>query len=177
MESSFLCAAIPPCAHVFHSYVQTLIPRSPSLAFWNMRSTSLRESLQTPSQFRLTTYRSFKYVHGSKTLDTRRAPAYIDRILWSFPSIPTSPPPSVTCKEYTSHEILWSDHRPVSASFRVEARVADEGNRSIELAGVRKDLDKLEEIYRPSLVIEGTSLEFGDVRYVQLCSLQELHAC
>ncbi|KAK8845296.1 hypothetical protein IAR55_006009 [Kwoniella newhampshirensis] len=110
---------------------------------------------------------SFKYVHGSKTLDTRRAPAYTDRILWSLPPITTSPPPTISCQQYTSHEILWSDHRPVSAVYTLEARVVDEGNQSIELAGIRKELDKLEEIYRPSLEIEGTSLDFGDVRYRQ----------
>ncbi|WVW81619.1 hypothetical protein I302_103614 [Kwoniella bestiolae CBS 10118] len=112
---------------------------------------------------------TFKYVHGSTTHDLRRAPAYTDRIVYDLPANEHTLPSSfeLQCDEYTSHDILWSDHRPVTGSFRAQVRVVDESSRGVELASVMKELDRLEEVYRPSLEIEGTSLEFGDVRYRQ----------
>ncbi|WWC85634.1 uncharacterized protein L201_000500 [Kwoniella dendrophila CBS 6074] len=112
---------------------------------------------------------TFKFVHGSTTHDLKRAPAYTDRILYNHPENKYTEPSSfgLTCEEYTSHDILWSDHRPVTATFKAEVRVVDESSRGVELASVMKELDKLEEVYRPSLEIQGTSLEFGDVRYGQ----------
>ncbi|WVF66286.1 hypothetical protein IAT40_001026 [Kwoniella sp. CBS 6097] len=112
---------------------------------------------------------TFKYVHGSTTHDLRRAPAYTDRIIYNFPSNPytASTTFDLKCDEYTSHDILWSDHRPVTASYSAQVRIADESSRGVELAAVMKELDRLEEVYRPSLEIDGTSLEFGQVKYRQ----------
>ncbi|OCF71352.1 hypothetical protein I204_07979 [Kwoniella mangroviensis CBS 8886] len=112
---------------------------------------------------------TFKYVHGSTTHDLKRAPAYTDRIVYDFPTNENTAPSSfgLKCDEYTSHDILWSDHRPVTATFKAEVRVVDESSRGVELASVMKELDRLEEVYRPSLEIDGTSLEFGEVRYRQ----------
>ncbi|WWD06010.1 hypothetical protein V865_004095 [Kwoniella europaea PYCC6329] len=112
---------------------------------------------------------TFKYVHGSTTHDPKRAPAYTDRIIYDFPTNEYTTPTSfeLKCDEYTSHDILWSDHRPVTATFKAEVRVVDESSRGVELASVMKELDRLEEVYRPSLEIDGTSLEFGEVRYRQ----------
>ncbi|WVQ93909.1 hypothetical protein IAU59_000987 [Kwoniella sp. CBS 9459] len=117
----------------------------------------------------ITFHPTFKYVHGSTTHDPRRAPAYTDRIIYNFPSNPYTPSTALElkCEGYTSHDILWSDHRPVTATYSVQIRVADESSRGVELAGVMKELDRLEEVYRPSLEIDGTSLEFGRVRYRQ----------
>ncbi|OCF43755.1 hypothetical protein I317_02359 [Kwoniella heveanensis CBS 569] len=112
---------------------------------------------------------TFKYVHGSTTHDLRRAPAYTDRIIYHYPTNPytASSTFDLKCDEYTSHDILWSDHRPVTASYSAQVRVADESSRGVELAAVMKELDRLEEVYRPSLEIDGTSLEFGQVMYRQ----------
>ena len=111
-------------------------------------------------------YRTFKYVHGSSTLDVRRAPAYTDRILHTLPPPSTvhSPPTEVFCQAYTSHPILWSDHRPVSATYTVHVRVADEDRRRQEYVGVERELEKLEEVYRPALEVDGTNVEFGEVK-------------
>jgi phosphatidylinositol-bisphosphatase len=59
---------------------------------------------------------------------------------------------------------MWSDHRPVSASLLSEIRVVDEEKRKLELASVMKELDRLDEVYRPSLETGSTHVEFGDVR-------------
>lgn len=110
--------------------------------------------------------RSYKYVHGSSTLDARRSPAYTDRILHTLPGPSTkhSPPTPISCASYTSHEIFWSDHRPVSASYTVQVRVADQDKKREEYVAVERELEKLEEVYRPSLEVIGTNVEFGDVQ-------------
>ncbi|OXG45099.1 inositol-polyphosphate 5-phosphatase [Cryptococcus neoformans Th84] len=106
---------------------------------------------------------TFKYVHGSSTLDTKRSPAYTDRILYSFPSptstssTPLSPciPLSVKKGGYTSHEELkWSDHRPVSCVFEVGVRKVDAEKRREGSRRAQKELDRLEEVWRPSLEIK-----------------------
>ncbi|WWC67008.1 uncharacterized protein I206_100915 [Kwoniella pini CBS 10737] len=112
---------------------------------------------------------TFKFVHGSTTHDLKRAPAYTDRIVYNMPKNEYTPSNyfDLACEEYTSHDILWSDHRPVTATYKAQVRVVDESSRGVELAAVMKELDMLEEVYRPSLEIEGTNLEFGGIRYKQ----------
>lgn len=107
---------------------------------------------------------TYKYVLGSSTLDARRSPAYTDRILFANP-FSLFPPHKVTCESYTPHEIMWSDHRPVSASLVCEVRVVNEEKRKTELGAIMKELDRLDEIYRPSLEVGSTHVDFGDVRY------------
>ncbi|KIR79357.1 inositol-polyphosphate 5-phosphatase [Cryptococcus gattii EJB2] len=106
---------------------------------------------------------TFKYVHGSSTLDTKRSPAYTDRILYSFPCptstspTPLSPcvPVSINKEKYTSHEELkWSDHRPVSCVFEVGVRKVDVEKRREGSRRAQKELDRLEEVWRPSLEIK-----------------------
>lgn len=44
-------------------------------------------------------------------------------------------------------------------------RVVDEEKRKVELAQVRSELDKLDEEWAPSIVVDQVELDFGDVRY------------
>jgi len=128
-------------------------------------SISLRKSY-TPC---LPDYRSFKYVLGSTTLDTRRPAAYTDRVLYTTPSTAPSSTPGavsmVTAGTYTSHDILWSDHRPVTCDLQVQVRVADEEKRKADLVQVRSDLDKLDEEWAPSIEVDQLEVDFGDTRY------------
>jgi len=71
----------------------------------------------------------------------------------------------VTAGTYTSHDILWSDHRPVTCDFQVEVRVVDEEKRKVELAQVRSELDKLDEEWAPSIEVDQLEVDFGDIRY------------
>jgi phosphatidylinositol-bisphosphatase len=66
--------------------------------------------------------------------------------------------------KYSSHEILWSDHRPVSASAIVDVRVVDEEKRKAELSIVQGELDKLEEEWAPSLSVDSQELDFGEIK-------------
>jgi phosphatidylinositol-bisphosphatase len=126
-------------------------------------------SLRKSSAPILADHRSYKYVHGSTTLDTRRPAAYTDRVLYTTPSTaPSATSPEavsmVTAGTYTSHDILWSDHRPVTCDFQVQVRVADEEKRKVELAQVRSELDKLDEEWAPSIEVDQSEIDFGDIR-------------
>lgn len=59
---------------------------------------------------------------------------------------------------------MWSDHRPVSASVTTEVRVVDVEKRAEVLSEVRRELDKLEEEWRASVVAVCESLDFGAIR-------------
>lgn len=71
----------------------------------------------------------------------------------------------VTAGTYTSHDVLWSDHRPVTCDFEVKVRIAEEEKRKTELAQVRSELDKLDEEWAPSIEVNQLELDFGDIRY------------
>lgn len=101
---------------------------------------------------------SFKYVHGSVTMDPKRSPAYTDRILHITHG------PEVVPSKYTSHELLWSDHLPVSSRFMVRTRVVDEAKRTEELVAIQCELDKLDELYRASLEVDSDEVDFGLVK-------------
>ena len=115
-------------------------------------------------QTRLTVvFRSFKYVHGSTTLDTKRPSAYTDRVLYTAPAEPEKSSTSIRTGQYTSHEILWSDHRPVSCAFEVDVRLPDLEKRKSELATIQAELDKLDEEWAPAIEADVEELSFGDV--------------
>lgn len=146
---------------------------------------------------------TYKYIHGSSTLDDRRAPAYTDRILWKLPPLPdlekqstytsinslpgsfpqgeeispadstadiqekkekTDSRHSVQCERYESHEILWSDHRPVTGTYSTDVRVVDVDKRRHAVSEARRTLERLEELWRPSLKIGRTEIDFGRTR-------------
>ncbi|BEJ11943.1 hypothetical protein CspHIS471_0204030 [Cutaneotrichosporon sp. HIS471] len=102
---------------------------------------------------------SFKYVHGSVTFDPKRAPAYCDRVLYIARNDEVKP------NRYACHDILWSDHLPVTATFSLAARIVDETKRTEELLRCQGELDRLDEIYRPSLAVDVEDVEFGDILY------------
>ncbi|WVQ76507.1 hypothetical protein IAR50_006177 [Cryptococcus sp. DSM 104548] len=119
---------------------------------------------------------TFKYVHGSSTFDFKRAPAYTDRVLYSLPPSPLSAPTtsnpnptgptnqhSLEVTSYTSHPILWSDHRPVSCSFAVSASKVDQEARRNVWRRALNELDRLDDEWRSSLVVEVLGIEGEDV--------------
>ncbi|TXT06026.1 hypothetical protein VHUM_03499 [Vanrija humicola] len=111
------------------------------------------------SEPRITFKPSFKYVHGSITLDPKRAPAYCDRILH------LSRGTTVESKQYASHDLLWSDHLPVTSTYSVDVRVVDEAKRGEELVECQCELDKLDELFRASLEVNTGEVDFGEVTY------------
>ncbi|ODN75742.1 hypothetical protein, variant [Cryptococcus amylolentus CBS 6039] len=117
---------------------------------------------------------TFKYVHGSSTFDFERAPAYTDRVLYSLPPSPLSSPSSsnptpptnqhaLKITSYTSHPILWSDHRPVSCSFAISASKVDQEARKAVWRRALGELDRLDDEWRSSLVVEVMGIQGEDV--------------
>ena len=66
---------------------------------------------------------TYKYDHNSTSYDTsqtHRCPAWCDRVLWREPTAAAhTSSVSVVNLDYMRHEILTSDHRPVSAVFLI----------------------------------------------------------
>ena len=69
---------------------------------------------------------TYKYDIGSDTYDTsekRRAPAWCDRVLFR-------PSPRIKQVDYRRHELRISDHRPVTAVFRVTVKQVHPSKRA-----------------------------------------------
>lgn len=99
-------------------------------------------------------------MHGSITLDPKRSPAYCDRVLHL-----SRGNTAIQSRQYTSHELLWSDHLPVTSTYSVDVRIADEAKRAEELVECQNELDKLDELYRASLEVNTGEVDFGKVSY------------
>ncbi|KAF9432576.1 hypothetical protein BGZ76_010600 [Entomortierella beljakovae] len=138
---------------------------------------------------------TYKYDVGTNTWDSsekRRVPSYTDRILWRSKN-PTID--SVKPYFYTSHmELLVSDHKPVSAFFRLKVSfkfschittssvevdtithrvvtfqvktIIHEKQAEVYQAIVR-DLDKYENECMPDATLSSSSLAFENVRYLE----------
>ncbi|VDB84670.1 unnamed protein product [Peniophora sp. CBMAI 1063] len=77
---------------------------------------------------------TYKYNRRSDVYDTsekRRAPAWCDRVLWRAMN-----PERVRLRQYRRYEADVSDHRPVSASFRLTVKSV----RQNERAGVKSEM-------------------------------------
>lgn len=86
---------------------------------------------------------TYKYDKGTNNYDTsekNRVPSWCDRILWC-----TQDNDSVAVQTYKRYEIDASDHRPISASFKVRTKKADSQRHAQILAEVRKDWRRKEE--------------------------------
>ena len=150
----------------------------------------MSSSTYVPSS-RCLTSRTYKYIHGSSSYDTKRAPAYTDRILFRSPLVasnsatpgpgtpaaitstpvagPSSPslqlrPTHITCDRYGSHDVRLSDHRPVSGTYTSAVRVRDEEKRAKVVDEIRRELERLEIVYKPGVQLGRKELHFGEIR-------------
>ena len=97
------------------------------------RAFKLRAFGEAPITF-LPTY---KYDPGTASYDSsdkKRIPAWCDRILWR-----TEAADKVVPLDYRRHEALISDHRPISAAFRVHARKLDSVARSNKVCELEEE--------------------------------------
>jgi hypothetical protein len=60
--------------------------------------------------------------------------------------------------------------------METEVRVVDMEKRAEFLAGAMREVEKLEEVYRPALEVD-TSVEFGEVWLVAISGLQQSKTC
>jgi len=72
--------------------------------------------LQTLSEGEINFAPTFKYNRGTNDYDTRVEPAYCDRIMFSRAD-------RMQVLEYTDAPVMFSDHRPVYATFQVHTQM------------------------------------------------------
>lgn len=72
----------------------------------------------------------------------------------------------VTLQWYGRHELLSSDHRPITAIFQVQARKYIEEKRKEVFSQIIKQLDKQENESIPQIELSPPLLEFGEVSYM-----------
>ncbi|KAF9406552.1 hypothetical protein BGZ94_003065, partial [Podila epigama] len=111
---------------------------------------------------------TYKYDVGTNIWDSsekRRVPSYTDRILWR--SRDTSKD-SVTQIYYKAHmEHLISDHKPVSALFKLKVKTVLRDKQAEVHQAIVRDLDKYENECMPDATISTSNIVFDDVRYLE----------
>lgn len=108
---------------------------------------------------------TYKYDQQSTAYDTSskaRVPAWCDRILWHVKD-----PESLAPSSYGRHELLTSDHRPVSGVFHVKVKTVVVEKRAQVYQDLLKQLDTMENETMPDVQISQSVLDFGSVCYQQ----------
>eukprot|EP01133_Synstelium_polycarpum_P001192 gene1192-1373_t len=130
--------------------------------FNQMKAGAAFEGFQEPPISFAPTY---KYDAGTEDYDSsekKRTPAWCDRVLWKT----SKTAENVGILAYKRHELLSSDHRPVSASFiiKVRAIIPDVRNRIYQ--EIVKDLDKKENDSMPDATINTNSIDFETIKFM-----------
>jgi len=106
---------------------------------------------------------TYKYDPGTSDWDSSeksRPPAWTDRILWRGER--------VTQTAYRSHmNLMVSDHKPVSATFRAGVKVIDRAKRQKIKEDIMKRLDMLENDFLPQVMVDKTDVIYDDVRFIE----------
>ncbi|XP_037577610.1 inositol polyphosphate 5-phosphatase OCRL-like [Dermacentor silvarum] len=106
---------------------------------------------------------TYKYAPGTQLWDTsekQRAPAWCDRILWKGPHVKQL--------RYSSHEsFTLSDHKPVSAYFKVGVKVIDTARYRTIYEEIMKKLDKLENEFLPQVAVDRLEVQFEKLHFME----------
>ncbi|EFA77723.1 RhoGAP domain-containing protein [Heterostelium album PN500] len=130
--------------------------------YLQMKSGAAFEGFQEPPISFAPTY---KYDPGTNDYDSsekKRTPAWCDRILWKT----HKKAENVGILSYRRHELLSSDHRPVSASFIIKVRVVIPDAKSRIYQEIVKELDKKENDSMPDATINTNQVDFESVRFM-----------
>ena len=106
---------------------------------------------------------TYKFDPGTDNWDTSekaRTPAWCDRILWKGKHIEQL--------SYLCHpQLKLSDHKPVSAFFKVNIKVVDKIKERKVLEDIVRKLDKEENESLPQVKLEKQEVLFGDVDFME----------
>ena len=109
---------------------------------------------------------TYKFDSGTNNYDSspkNRIPAYTDRILWL-----TKEPDSVECLSYSSHPtITISDHKPISADFRVRTEKINKQIYNSVYKEVTSWLDKHENELIPQVAVSSKAIDFGKLKFLE----------
>ncbi|KAL6061671.1 phosphoinositide 5-phosphatase [Balamuthia mandrillaris] len=111
---------------------------------------------------------TYKYDSNSTFYDSsekKRIPAWCDRVLWKS----SRGPDQVKLISYSRHELLSSDHRPVTALVDVQVKSVIASKRSQVYQDVVKKLDKMENECMPDATISSHKFVFENVRVLVPC--------
>lgn len=109
------------------------------------------------------TYRYDPKTDNWDTSEKSRIPAWCDRILWR-PGFHGD----INLMDYRSHNSMRiSDHKPVSALFKVGVRVVDVENQRQVLEDVIRKLDRQENENLPQVQLGTTEVIFKDVQFLE----------
>ncbi|KAJ2451010.1 hypothetical protein EV183_003904 [Coemansia sp. RSA 2336] len=104
---------------------------------------------------------TYKYVVGTSEYDSKRRPAWCDRVLWwTRPGCEGG----ISCQEYTAiSEICTSDHKPVRSQLLMDVWQADVERRHSVYLEVLRELDRYENECIPTARLNETTVDFGQV--------------
>jgi phosphatidylinositol-bisphosphatase len=106
---------------------------------------------------------TYKYDPGTDVYDSsekKRTPAWCDRVMWRGRNMKQI--------NYLRHELLASDHRPVSATFEIQVKSVNAEKRNSAYQEIVKKLDKLENECMPDATVSSNNVTFNNVRYALL---------
>ena len=119
-------------------------------------------------QFRPT----YKYDVGTNRWDSSeksRIPAWCDRVLWKINNVEDFPEKEMVKQLcYRAHpELLISDHKPVSAIFKMNVRIVDQVKCDAIYRQILRDFDKDENQQRPQAEPDRREIDFGEVKFLE----------
>ena len=78
---------------------------------------------------------TYKYLNGTGTYDKKRGPAWTDRIMWKGSGGYAH---KVGCEWYGRHELMDSDHKPVTGLFDIAHEIVDNEKQAGVFASLMK---------------------------------------
>jgi len=130
--------------------------------YTQMKSGSAFEGFQEPPISFAPTY---KYDAGTDEYDSsekKRTPAWCDRVLWKTAKTAEN----VGILSYRRHELMTSDHRPVSASFIIKIKIVIPEAKSRVYQDIVKELDKKENDSMPDASISSNMVDFEEIKFM-----------
>ncbi|CAG7851790.1 Inositol polyphosphate 5-phosphatase OCRL-1; AltName: Full=Lowe oculocerebrorenal syndrome protein [Serendipita indica DSM 11827] len=157
-----------PFEDVMEQIVESVAPRDlVELLQFDELNVSKRHKLAFNSfkEMPITFPPTYRYLLNGTTIDSKRRPAWTDRIL----SL-AHPESSLQQTKYESHpNTLLSDHKPVSADFDLETRSVDPELQRSSIATILSSMSRLptQANSAPRLSLSSKVVEFGNLRYLE----------